>query len=169
MKKPTQKNRKSTPSLTPEWEDEVLPEAHEDPKIKQEEEAKLFRDAFERGPIALKDNELNEVGRKQKGRAAQKSSLHEIDLHGLTVREAQNHVIRSIDAILDHAKGQTVSIRIITGKGHRSQGREPQLISSIHHVVESTFRHRLISIEVSPHELKLGGSYLKGHFDLKIK
>jgi DNA-nicking Smr family endonuclease len=78
-------------------------------------------------------------------------------------------VISAINDILALAKGQTVEIRIITGKGHHSKGRAPQLISEIHHVVEATFSQRIVSIEVSPHELNLGGMYLKGHFDVKLR
>jgi hypothetical protein len=36
-------------------------------------------------------------------------------------------------------------------------------------VVEARFKDRLINIEVSPHELQIGGTYIKGHFDMKIR
>lgn len=170
MKKKPQKPHYIKQPLEPEWEDETPSEIPVDPKIKQEEEARLFREAVEKGLFAAKESKEEEEQRlSNSARSKRSPSRHEIDLHGMTVSNAQSYVIDAINNILSQAKGQPVDIRIITGKGHHSKGRQPQLISEIHHIVESTFRHRLITIEASPHELNLGGMYLKGHFDLRIK
>jgi len=163
MSKPPKK-----PKIAPEWEDEITPTKTGEKKLTAEEEAQLFHDAVRFGHIPEKDRELptqDKISRPIK----KTHKRFDIDLHGMTVQDAQSYVIRAIQEILDGAKGQMVEIRVITGKGHRSKDRAPQLIHSIHHVVESKFKHRLISIEVSPHELKLGDTYLKGHFDLKIR
>lgn len=170
MKKPPKKPYYNKDPLVPEWEDEQPIEKPIDPKIKQEEDARLFKESIERGIFPPKDKDSDDNERFSKSKRTQKTSnRHDIDLHGLTVSEAQSYVIKAIEDILSQAKGQPVDIRIITGKGHHSAGRRPQLISEIHHVVEAKFRHRLITIEASPHELNLGGHYLKGHFDLRIK
>ena len=172
MKKPGKKPHYIKEPLKPEWEDEEISETLEDPRLKEEEEeeARLFKEAVEKGPVPQKDNDKQIPTRTNTPKSPKSaSSRHDIDLHGMTVSEAQDYVIHTITALLDQAKGQPIDIRIITGKGHHSQGRQPQLISSIHHVVEARFRQRIIHIEASPHELRLGGAYLKGHFDLRIK
>lgn len=170
MKKPPKKPHYIKKPLEPEWEDEELIEQPINPKIKQEEEAKLFKEALENDSFQAKESEAERTERFANNKRSQKKNArHDIDLHGMTVADAQDYVVQAIQEILSHAKGQPVEIRIITGKGHHSVGRQPQLISEIHYVVEAKFRHRLISIEASPHELNLGGTYLKGHFDLRIK
>ncbi len=164
------KNKNTRKSkITPEWVDEEETSQIQSPtKRTTEEDAKLFRDAIEFERIPQKDLQTPTQERRH-AKTKKASERQDIDLHGLTVEEAQRHVVRVIQDILANAKGQTVSIRVITGKGHGSRDRGPQLIHSIHHVVESTFKSRLISMEVSPHELKIGNRYLKGHFDLKIR
>lgn len=151
-----------------QWEDQDPLQKPNPLRLDPEAESKLFHDAVKFGKIHIKDNNPDPKPASQP-KPKSKSERYDIDLHGLTVEEAQRHVVKAIEDILASAKGQTVNIRVITGKGHRSRGGEPQLIHSIHHVVESRFKSRLISIEVSPHELKIGDSYLKGHFDLKIR
>jgi DNA-nicking Smr family endonuclease len=170
MNKPPKKR----PPLTPQWEDED-PDVSTDQDIntareREEEAARLFLEAAARGPVITKDKDTaaDSNTRSGKPRSHKVSNRHEIDLHGMTVDEARRYAVATINALLAQAKGQALDIRVITGKGHNSKG-QPQLISSIHHVVEDTFKHRLISIEVSPHELQIGDTYLKGHFDLKIK
>ena len=161
-KRPSEKKSK----ITPHWEDDEETTVPGQPsRPSAEEEAKLFHEALKSGKIPRKDEEHSATYRSIR----KKIERYDIDLHGLTVEEAQRHVIKAIEDLLASAKGQPVNIRVITGKGHRSRGREPQLIHSIHHVVETRFKARIISIEVSPHELKIGDSYFKGHFDLKIR
>ena len=170
MKKPGKKPHYIREPLKPEWEDEETSENQEDPRLKEEDEARLFKEAVEKGPAPVKDKDQSHPPKTHTHKSPKpSSSRHDIDLHGMTVSEAQDYVIHTITALLDQSKGQPIDIRIITGKGHHSQGRRPQLISSIHHVVEARFRQRIIHIEASPHELQLGGAYLKGHFDLRIK
>jgi DNA-nicking Smr family endonuclease len=170
MKKPPKKRQ----PFTPQWEDEepevARDQSRQDARQREEESARMFLEAASRGPVITKDKETTSDSQTRSGkpRAQKGSDRHEIDLHGMTVDEARRYVIAAIDSIIAQAKGQPTDIRVITGKGHNSKG-QPQLISSIHHIVEEKFKHRLISIEVSPHELQIGGMYLKGHFDLKIK
>ncbi len=165
------------PRFEPEWEDEAKAEEPVDPRLKQEEEARLFKHTIENTKIHVKDREkeksaeTDRLAQSSNARSAKKSTSGriDIDLHGMTVREAQHHALHTIQTMLDQSKGQILDIRIITGKGNHSAGGKPQLISSIHHVVESRFRDNIISIEVSPHEIKLGGHFVKGHFDLRIQ
>lgn len=160
--------RSKSHKIKPQWEDEDPTQLRNSSQPSPEEDAKLFHEAVTSGKILQKDDDI--VVPPSSGRmGAKRVERYEIDLHGLTVEAAQRYVIEAIEGILSKSKGQVVNIRVITGKGHRSRGREPQLIHSIHHVVESRFKSRLVSIEVSPHELKIGDSYLKGHFDLKIR
>lgn len=155
--------------ITPEWVDEEETSQIQSPKKRTtEEDAKLFRDAIEFERIPQKDLQTPAQERPH-AKTKKASERHDIDLHGMTVEEAQRHVVRAIEDILANAKAQTVNIRVITGKGHHSPNKRPQLLYSIHHVVEERFKTRLVSIEASPHLLKIGDSYLKGHFDLKIR
>lgn len=170
MKNPPKKPNKPKKNLVPEWEEEEpTGNDHIDPRIREEEDAQMFRDAVEKQKFRPKDSEQELTKLRNAQRTKQSATRHTIDLHGMTVAQAQTFVVEAIQGILDQCKGQAVDIRIITGKGHHSKGRSPQLISEIHHVVEARFRPRIISIEVSPHELNLGGIYLKGHFDVKMK
>lgn len=171
MSQPPKKPSKSKKTFSPEWEEE---EDHQDnseleARIREEQEALLFLETVQKQKFQPKDSEQELEKIKNAQRTQKSASRHTIDLHGMTVADAQAYVVRTIHDILSQAKGQSVDIRIITGKGHHSKGRGPQLISEIHHVVESTFRQRIVSIEVSPHELNLGGVYLKGHFDVKLR
>jgi DNA-nicking Smr family endonuclease len=161
-------HRSKSHKIKPEWEDEQPTQLENPSQSTEEEESKLFLEAATFGKILKKDND-KPVSPSPERHDTKRLDRFDIDLHGLTVEEAQRYVIQAIEEILSKSKGQVVNIRVITGKGHRSRGREPQLIHSIHHVVESRFKSRLVSIEVSPHELKIGDSYLKGHFDLKIR
>ena len=155
--------------ITPQWVDEEdSPQVQSPTKRTPEEDAKLFRDAIEFEHIPQKDLHTQTSERHQ-AKTKKAAERHDIDLHGLTVEEAERHVVIAIESILSTAKGQPVTIRVITGKGHHSPNKKPQLLYAIHRVVESRFSHRLISIEASPHLLKIGDSYLKGHFDLKIR
>lgn len=163
-KRKTTKNKK----IPVQWEEQEDIPKKNGLRPTPEEDAKLFHEAVRFGKIPRKDLELEE-SRGIKSHTKKKTDRYDIDLHGMTVDEAQRYVVNAIEEILASSKGQPVTIRVITGKGHGSRDRGPQLIHSIHHVVESRFKSRLISIEVSPHELKIGNSYLKGHFDLKIR
>jgi DNA-nicking Smr family endonuclease len=177
MSKNPKKPHYIRPNFEPEWEDEAVPETPIDSRLKEEEESRLFKYTIENAKIPVKDHEkekraqADQLAHNSKTRTAKKSSSGrvDIDLHGMTVREAQNHVLHTIQTLIDQSQGKILDIRIITGKGNNSAGGKPQLISSIHHVVEARFSERIISMEVSPHELKLGGSFVKGHFDLRIK
>ncbi len=177
MSKKPKKPHYIRPPFEPQWEDEAAPDARIDPRLKEEEESKLFKHTIENAKIPLEDCEkekraqADQMDQHSKSRTAKKSPSGrvDIDLHGMTVREAQNHVLHTIQTLIDQSQGKTLDIRIITGKGNNSAGGKPQLISSIHHVVEARFAARIISMEVSPHELKLGGSFVRGHFDLRIK
>jgi DNA-nicking Smr family endonuclease len=167
MSKPKNNNIQKD-KLRIKWEDQELPSKLVLTKSSADKDAELFHEAIKIDKIRVKDEDTQPT-KSNKSPPKKRKDRHDIDLHGLTVEQAQKHVIRSIEHILDDAKGQPVNIRVITGKGNRSRERGPQLIHSIHHVVEARFKSRIISIDVSPHELKIGDSYLKGHFDLKIR
>lgn len=161
-----QRNKKSKMKVN--WDDHDINNKNVLERSNSADDEKLFHDAAMFGKIIRKDETI-ERSNFSPIPAKKKIVRHNIDLHGLTVAEAQNYVVKAIEDLLASAKGQIITIRVITGKGHRSRDRSPQLVHAIHHIVEARFKSRLISIEVSPHELKLGDSYFKGHFDLKIR
>lgn len=164
----TKKKSDRKRTLQIEWENQPDNCESHSPSPTLEEESKLFLEAIRSGKILEKD-EMQGSQNSALVRSRKRINRYEVDLHGMTVETAQHYVINAIQDILVAAKGQVITIRVITGKGHRSKDRGPQLVHAIHHVVEARFKSRLISIEVSPHELKLGDSYFKGHFDLKIR
>jgi DNA-nicking Smr family endonuclease len=154
--------------IIPKWEDEDRSHSHDSVKSSDNEDLKLFHQAVRFGKIDKKD--LTEAKPRTPSSPAKKKDVrYDIDLHGMTVDEAQRHVVMIIENLLDKRRGQLLHIRVITGKGNNSPNKRPQLLHSIHHVVEDRFKNRLISIDASPHLLKIGDSYLKGHFDLKIR
>lgn len=87
-----------------------------------------------------------------------------LDLHGLTLDEAQ----RSIENNILSLKRGRHRVRIITGRGHHSPKGQGVLAREIHGFVMTRFSNKIASIDASPHEITLGGMPIKGSFDVVI-
>lgn len=95
------------------------------------------------------------------------SSVVEIDLHGLTVEQAERQVMEVIESHLLSQGERT--FKVITGKGRHSQTGRGVLIREIHLFVRHRFGPRIVRIEESPDEVRIGGDAIRGHFHVTLK
>ncbi len=93
-------------------------------------------------------------------------NVHELDLHGLRLDEAQQRVRDVLDGLREMAGMHKV--KIITGKGHHSQRGDSILAKEIHSFVLQTYRPVIQEIEDSPDQVRLAGIPLRGHFHVTI-
>ena len=77
MKKPPKKPHYIKKPLEPEWEDEELIEQPINPKIKQEEEAKLFKEALENDSFQAKESEAERTERFANNKRSQKKNARQ--------------------------------------------------------------------------------------------
>ncbi len=92
---------------------------------------------------------------------------YRIDLHGLHLEEAMAIVREKIDVwLLD---GQPFKVKIITGKGKHSEGGRGILSQEIHRYVLQRYPRDIQDIEESPHQVRLWGMPLRGHFNVSFR
>lgn len=94
--------------------------------------------------------------------------MQTIDLHGLTVREANDELRRFLDRILGQRGGGKVTVRIITGKGIHSRDGAV-LPRECHDFVKQRYADSIVRIDDSPADVLLGGIPIRGHFDVVFK
>ncbi|RZA12358.1 MAG: hypothetical protein EOP10_31530 [Proteobacteria bacterium] len=91
----------------------------------------------------------------------------EIDLHGLTVEEAEREVT---EAIARHQLSlEKRTFKIITGKGRHSSSGRGILIREIYLFVVHRYGPWIERIEESPDGVRLGGEAIRGHFHVTLK
>ena len=127
----------------------------------------MLQDAIETMPTHVdKGEDTSEISVK-KPAPRTKTAVHQIDLHGLTLRESQ----QQIDALLHQVVSKTgnVRVKIITGKGrHRQQG-EHLLARDVHSWLQHKYRAWIVEIESSPHDVRIGDLPLRGHFEVVLR
>jgi DNA-nicking Smr family endonuclease len=130
------------------------------------EDDQLFRKAVAEIPeqsIPHKDHGPDKTAPKQ--RKPPKPLV--IDLHGLTLLEAQQFVRNKISQELK-ASDVARTFKIITGKGLHSSG-QGVLAQEIHGYVSRHFSGRITSMESSPNEVAVFGMPVRGHFMVTIR
>lgn len=90
-----------------------------------------------------------------------------LDLHGMRLSAAIDAVDRSIQAILDDKRIRR--LRIITGRGSRSEDGVGILARDIHPHVKNVYVKYIEDIDVSPAELIVRGFPAKGHFNVRFR
>lgn len=128
----------------------------------------MLQDAIDTMPTQIdkEEEDTSETGIKKPAPRA-KTAVHQIDLHGLTLRESQ----QQIDTLLRRVISKTANVRvkIITGKGrHRQQG-EHLLARDVHSWLQHKYRAQIVEIESSPHDVRLGDLPLRGHFEVVLR
>ncbi len=94
------------------------------------------------------------------------SQTVEIDLHGMTLDEAEKWVIH----IIGSARFTTEqTFKIITGKGRHSRSGRGVLIREIYLFVVHRYGPWIERIEESPDGVRLGGEAIRGHFHVTLK
>ena len=91
----------------------------------------------------------------------------EIDLHGMTLDEAEKWVIQIISQ--NPSSGEKRAYKIITGKGRHSNSGRGVLIREIYLFVVHRYGPRIERIEESPDGVRLGGEAIRGHFHVTLK
>ena len=115
--------------------------------------------------IAKDDGSVETSSKKPAPRA--KTTVHNIDLHGLTLRESQ----QQIDALFRRvvAKTSNVRVKIITGKGRHQQRGEHLLARDVHSWLQHKYRAWIVEIEQSPHDVRIGDLPWRGHFEVVLR
>jgi DNA-nicking Smr family endonuclease len=121
---------------------------------------------FDAADARKDDSEQNK--QKNSGRTGDKS-LISIDLHGMTLSEAQDHVYRVMSRHLGESPRSELRFRIITGKGVHSGHGGGILAKEMHAYVSQRFSSMIIKIDSSPHEVAVSGLPIRGHFDVVLK
>jgi hypothetical protein len=88
---------------------------------------------------------------------------HSLDLHRMTLVEAEAAVDRFLAPLLT-GRGGEVTVTIVTGKGRHSGEGGGVLAKEIHGYVRRRYGAQIVAIEESPADLKVGGLPLRGHF-----
>ena len=93
---------------------------------------------------------------------------HSLDLHRLTLTEAESAVDRFLGDLLN-GKGGEVTVTIITGKGRHSGEGGGVLSKEIHNYVKRKFGRQIVAIEESPAKLVVGELPIRGHFKVVLR
>jgi DNA-nicking Smr family endonuclease len=133
----------------------------------EEDADELFLKHLEQFKPDKPDAEESRESRKKASRTHRAPQVHEIDLHGLSLEEAQHTVRAVLDDLREMAGLHRV--KIITGKGHHSQRGDSVLAREIHSFVLLTWRRVIMEIEDSPDQVRLAGVPLRGHFHVTIR
>lgn len=92
-----------------------------------------------------------------------------VDLHRLTVAEAEARVARVLAGLVDGLKpGDRIKVQIITGKGRHSGSGGAVLAREIHRFVRRQFGASIVAIEDSPADLVVGELPIRGHFHVTL-
>lgn len=132
----------------------------------EEDAEELFLRHLEQFKPDKVDAEEPKEPEKKASKTHKATMVHELDLHGLRLDEAQHRVREVLDGLREMAGMHKV--KIITGKGHHSQRGDSVLAKEIHSFVLQTFRPVIMQIEDSPDQVRLAGVPLRGHFHVTI-
>lgn len=141
----------------------------------EEDAAELFRqhlDMFDPDEVLDSKKSLPPKRFQESHKSGSKNSrvreTHKIDLHGLTVQEAQSEVDRKINELARTHSGR-FTLRIITGKGLHSPDGEGVLAREIWDYVHQRYQNSIESMDASPSDVKLAGRLVRGHFDVTFQ
>lgn len=139
-------------------------------RFELEEDAEaIFREAIEGDEF--RPEKVNFVEQRDqkpsKKRHHQAGKRISIDLHGMTVNDAKDHVREQIDSFRSKKYAQ-VTFRIITGKGIHSGPEGGVLVREIYHYVVMMYRAEILRIDSSPEDTAVGGLPIRGHFDVSL-
>ncbi|MBC7660216.1 MAG: Smr/MutS family protein [Chitinophagaceae bacterium] len=105
--------------------------------------------------------------KKQKAKQRGSNVIQEIDLHGLTLEQAEREVAEAITRRSSLNEKRT--FKIITGKGRHSSSGRGVLIREIYLFVVHRYGPWIEQIEESPDGVRLGGEAIRGHFHVTLK
>jgi DNA-nicking Smr family endonuclease len=120
-------------------------------------------------PEALRAKERDEAAKAKAAapRASRSEEARTVDLHRMTLTEAQAFLDNAIAAALS-THGGPVTFMIITGKGLHSGPGGSVLPQEIHRYVRRTYGAYILRIEDSPADVRVGGLPLRGHFSVTL-
>lgn len=131
----------------------------------------LFREAMANlTNVPVKDAFRDPESLPRGARPSTKDRVIKIDLHRLTMAEAEARVDGVLKGLLAglHSAGASVRVQIITGKGRHSGDGGAVLAREVHRYVRQRYAGHIISIEDSPADLVVGGLPIRGHFHVTL-
>jgi DNA-nicking Smr family endonuclease len=139
----------------------------------EEQSREVFLEAMsklEQTKVPDKDSHVENQGQATKSSKFYPKNRYpnQIDLHGLTLLEAQDRVRLIFESILSDLHGET-SVTIITGKGRHSGPQGPVLAKSVHAYVLNSFSNNIASIEDAPANVMVGSLPIRGHFKVVLR
>ena len=133
------------------------------------------RDLFLRAVENINMHEVHKDKQRSESQVSTTSSAKSsnqqwsIDLHGMTVSQAQAYIDQRFHQWMSTHSRQNLRIRVITGKGLHSSAQRGVLAEAIHSYILRMYREAIVEIEASPHEVQLSGMPIRGHFDVVLK
>lgn len=104
------------------------------------------------------------AAKPRSGRGAGDTVDFTVDLHRLTLHEAQTRIDGVMRQILGKVASGPVTLNVITGKGRHSVGGSAVLPREIHSYVKNHYSAHILRLEDSPADLVVGELPLRGHF-----
>jgi DNA-nicking Smr family endonuclease len=128
-------------------------------------EAEGVPDKDEQAGLTMETPSARRKGsRRHRGQSRPRS----IDLHGLTIAEAEQLVEERFAAWLSRP-GQELCVRVITGKGRHSGPEGGVLAGHMHQYVAKRFGHWIRQMDESPDDLRLNGIPIRGYFEVRLQ
>ncbi len=125
----------------------------------------MLQDAIDSMPPQIDKGDDTVVPPRQKH--TPRTAMHQIDLHGLTLRESQQQIAALLQRVA--SKTGNVRIKIITGKGRHQPRGENLLARDVHSWLQDKYRAWIVAIESSPHDVRIGDLPLRGHFEVVLR
>jgi hypothetical protein len=153
--------------------DERRPPKLDDPEARakaEAEEDQIFQAAMANmGKVPVKDRtpEPQRLGAGP-AKAARGGDVLKVDLHRLTLDEAQERIDAVLEGVIADLKpGDRVKVQIITGKGRHSEGGGV-LAREAPRYVKRRFKDFIVAIEDAPADLVVGELPIRGHFHVTL-
>lgn len=128
----------------------------------------MLQDALDAMPTHIdKDDNNGKTNIRKPAKHTTKTAMHQIDLHGLTLRESQQQIDTLLRRVVSRASN--VRVKIITGKGRHRQRGEHLLARDVHSWLQHKYREWIVEIEQSPHDVRIGDLPLRGHFEVVLR
>ena len=140
------------------------------PPKNDDEDLKMFLDAIKNiSDSAIQSAKARESVSEGPKSKSKNDYLYEIDLHGLTVKEARDFLSKKLHEIANKHAGKLIKIRIITGKGRHSGPEGSSLSHMAHSFVQEILGNKIIAITEAPSQVKINNLPIRGHFDLMFR
>lgn len=123
---------------------------------------------FDASAIDKEEFSKSDLSHLKTAKKNQRRKKISVDLHGLTLSEAQNRLAKLLDTLLAGPRSE-VEVMVITGKGRHSRAGGGVLAKEVHAYVSRYFSKYITRIDSSPGDVLLEGVPIRGHFTMMLK